>query len=144
MDFRLMHQISHGTTRFTGTPKLTSFPIGSNSTPGLIANSLFKIYTPVYGEKSSNIETKEVKNIENQEVKEQKGSGIPKEQLGIAEPLKRKLEEDVFQKMSHPTFKVSKFDPKIKKEKIISPVKAGSGTSALKDKKETKFFYKFK
>ena len=46
--------------------------------------------------------------------------------------------------MSHPTFKVSKFDPKIKKEKIISPVKAGSGTSALKDKKETKIFYKFK
>ena len=143
MDFRLMHQISHGTTRFTGTPKLTSFPIGSNSTPGLIANSLFKIYTPVYGEKSSNIETKVVKKIENEEVKDQKGSGIPKEEVGIAEPLKRKLEEDIFQKMLHPTFKVSKLDPKIKKEKRLLPDTAGSGTSASKNNKETKKFYKF-
>ena len=143
MDFRLMHQISHGTTRFTGTPKLTSFPIGSNCTPGLIANSLFKIFTPVYGEKSSNIETKAVKNIENQEVKDQKGSGIPKEQLGIAEPLKRKLEDDIFQKMLHPTFKVSKLEPKVKKEKIASVEKAGSGTSPLKEEKQSKKFHTF-
>ena len=39
--------------------------------------------------------------------------------MGIAEPLKRKLEEDIFQKMLHPTFKVSKLDPKIKKEKRL-------------------------
>ena len=138
-----MHQISHGHSKFTVTPKLTPFPIGSNSTPGLIANPLFKIYTPVYGEKSANIELKVLKNIEEDNIEDQTGSGKPQEKLGSSEPLKRKLEDDVFRKMIHPTFKVSKLEPKIKKEKMTSVEKTGSGTAALKEPKQTKKFHQF-
>ena len=142
MDFRLMQQITHGNTKFTGTPKLPPFPIGRNSTPGLIAKSLFQIYTPTYGPKSVNIETKEVKKVD-EEIGNQRGSGQSKDKT-TGDTLKRKLENDVYQKMMHPTFKISKFEPNIKKEKTLIK-KKGSGSTNL-TKKETnpeKKYHKF-
>ena len=59
-----MQQMKQGTTKFTKNPQLTVFPIGNNSTPGLIANSLYQIYTPTHANKSVNIELKEVKEVE--------------------------------------------------------------------------------
>ena len=139
-----MQQMKHGNTKFTGTPQLTPFPIGSNSTPGLIANSLFQIYTPVYGEKSANIETKEVKTVDETKVKDQKGFGDTQEKLAISEPLKRKLDNNIFQKMLHPTFKVSKLEPKMKKEKMPIAQKTGNGSATLLiETKQEKKFHKF-
>lgn len=139
MDFRLMQQMTHGNTKFTGNPKLTVFPIGNNSTPGLIANSLFHIYTPSHAGKSSNIELKEVKKVDKEEVSEQTGSGQP--QIKATDGLKRKFENDVYEKMMHPTFKVSKLKPnKNPGEKVII---SKTGNGSLKQTKQEKKFHKF-
>ena len=140
MDFRLMQQINNGHSKFTTSPKLTGFPIGTNITPGLIANSLYQIYTPVYGEKSPNISTKEVKEID------QEGSGVEdvSSNSSISGGSKRKLEDDIFQKMLHPTFKVGKLEPKMKKVKLSPGLKSGNGssTTVMATEKEKKY-YKF-
>ena len=139
MDFRLMQQINNGHLKFTTSPKLTAFPIGTNITPGLIANSLYQIYTPVYAEKSPNISTKEVKKID------QEGSGVQEESGNSSiSGSKRKLEDDIFQKMLHPTFKVGKLVPKLKKIKLAPGLKSGDGspTTVMATEKEKKY-YKF-
>ena len=139
MDFRLMQQINNGHLKFTTSPKLTAFPIGTNITPGLIANSLYQIYTPVYAEKSPNISTKEVKKID------QEGSGVQEESGNSSiSGSKRKLEDDIFQKMLHPTFKVGKLEPKLKKIKLSPGLKSGDGspTTVMATEKEKKY-YKF-
>ena len=139
MDFRLMQQMKQGTTKFTKNPQLTVFPIGNNCTPGLIANSLFQIYTPTHANKSVNIELKEVKEVDEQKVTNQTGSGEP--QTKANDSLKRKLETDIFEKMMHPTFKVSKLKPsKSSDEKVILP-KVGNGS--LKETKQEKRYHKF-
>ena len=142
MDFSLMQQISHGSTKFTSLPKLTAFPIGANLTPGLIANSLYQIYTPLHSEKSPNVESKQVKRVELEKIEEQKGAGHNEEPIKSSEPLKRKLEDDVFQKMLHPTFKVSKLQPKVKKEKNATAQKSG-GSSSMTLKETQKKYHKF-
>lgn len=136
-----MQQMNRGHIKFTGRPQLTPFPIGSNSTPGLISNSLFQIYTPAYGEKSPNIETKELKKIDEEKPSDQSGSGQLQEKH-LLEPLKRKLDDDIFQKMLHPTFKVSKLEPKTKKERALPIPKSGNG-STLNEPKQEKKFHKF-
>ena len=136
-----MQQMTHGNTKFTGTPRLTAFPIGNNCTPGLIANSLFQIYTPSYGPKSLNIERKEVKKVDEDKISNQTGSGEPEKKVNTSELLKRKLEKDVFQKMMHPTFKVSKLEPRTSQQEKMFVPKAGNGS--LKQAKQEKKYHKF-
>ena len=139
MDFRLMQQMKQGTTKFTKNPQLTVFPIGNNSTPGLIANSLYQIYTSTHANKSVNVELKELKEVDKQKVTNQTGSGEP--QTKTNDSLKRKLETDIYEKMMHPTFKVSKLKPsKSSDEKVILP-KVGNGS--LKETKQEKRYHKF-
>ena len=139
MDFRLMQQMKQGTTKFAKNPQLTVFPIGNNSTPGLIANSLYQIYTSTHANKSVNVELKELKEVDKQKVTNQTGSGEP--QTKTNDSLKRKLETDIYEKMMHPTFKVSKLKPsKSSNEKVILP-KVGNGS--LKETKQEKRYHKF-
>jgi hypothetical protein len=82
---------------------------------------------------------KELKEVDKQKVTNQTGSGEP--QTKTNDSLKRKLETDIYEKMMHPTFKVSKLKPsKSSDEKVILP-KVGNGS--LKETKQEKRYHKF-
>ena len=130
MDYTLMQKM-RGNNFFLSNPRLTKFPMGSSSTPGLFASSLYQIYTPVYHEKPINEAEKEVKmDIDTP-------AAAPAEtQEGFGATRKRNLDETVYEKMMHPTFKVSK----LKNENVAGE---GSSKKVNTTEKQQKKYYKF-
>ena len=111
-----MKRMVRGKTIFVSQPRLTAYPTGGYKTPGAGgAKKVFKVYHPVHSQIPSVL--KQEKAMEN-EVKKQEGFGNPPDDVmeteGSSSSQKRKINEDVFKKMQHPIFKVSK----IKKTKI--------------------------
>jgi hypothetical protein len=140
MDFSLMQQMVYGNTRYTQNPHLTSFPIGTASTPGLIADSLYQWYTPIHSRQGVNVEGKKLIKVE-QDQPTQSGFGKVEENVPGPHSLKRKLNNDVFEKMMHPTFKIAKLQPTHFKKEKSNMEKSGEGASNLKPKQTKEKLY---
>jgi hypothetical protein len=131
MDYRLMQQM-RGHNFFIANPRFTRFPVGSSSTPGLFAPSLYQMYTPIHHPSLINEAEKQVKA--EVDMPAAAAPAETQEGFGAVDPnvtKKRKLDETIYEKMMHPTFKVSK----LKEEKKKNENLAGEGTS--------KKYYKF-
>jgi len=141
MDYKLMQQM-RGNNFFLPNPRFTKFPLGSSSTPGLFASSLYQMYTPVHHAKPINEAEKQVK----MEVDTPASPAETQEGFGAIEPnatRKRKLDETIYEKMMHPTFKISKLKV-LKEEKKKNENLAGEGSSKVnKPEKQQKKYYKF-
>jgi hypothetical protein len=137
MDHTLMQQL-RGNNYYLQNPRFSTFPLGTTSTPGLFASSLYQVYTPVHHPKPINEAEKQLK-------KEIETSAAPAEiQEGFGavehnESRKRKLDETILEKMMHPTFKISKL--KVGKEEEN---KSGAGGSKKNTpEKSQKKYFKF-
>ena len=134
MDYTLMQKM-RGNNFFLSNPRLTKFPVGSSSTPGLFASSLYQIYTPVYHEKPINEAEKEVK-MDIDTPAAAPATAPAEVQEGFGATRKRKLDETLYEKMMHPTFKVSQ----LKNENLSGE---GSSKKLNKPEKQQKKYYKF-
>ena len=137
MDYRLMQQM-RGHNFFIPNPRFTRFPVGSSSTPGLFAPSLYQMYTPIHHESPINEAEKQVKT--DLDTPAAAAPAETQEGFGAVNPnaaKKRKLDETIYEKMMHPTFKVSK----LQVEKMKNENLAGEGTSKVS--KQQKKYYKF-
>ena len=136
MDYKLMQQM-RGNNFFLQNPRFTKFPVGSASTPGLFASSLYQMYTPVHHENPINEEEKKVKMEIDTPVAAQEGFGTVESNA----TRKRKLDETIYNKMMHPTFKISKLKG-LKEEKKKNENFAGEGSSKINRPQQEKY-YKF-
>jgi len=141
MDYKLMQQMK-GNNFFLANPRFTKFPLGSSLTPGLFASSLYQMYTPIHHANPINEAEKQVKT-------EDKTPGAPaevQEGFGAVDPnstRKRKMDETIYEKMMHPTFKISKM--KVSgEEKTKTEILTGEGSSKMKKaEKQQKKYFKF-
>lgn len=124
MDFKLMNQIRSGRTLIGSNIRLTPYPVGEFRTPGIGTKSLYSIYTPIYNSKS----VSEKKDKPLQDSKE-----LPSQQEGSGDDFanksgnKQKMNPELYEKLQHHIFKVSKFDPS--KKLIKKEEKLGEGSS---------------
>jgi hypothetical protein len=138
MDFRLMQQMVSGHNIFVPNPQLTAFPVGLYSTPGLIANPLYQIYAPVHQEKPVNAEKKIV--ADEEDLSGQIGSGKVEEKPSTSqEAKKRKLGDDIYEKLMHPQFNVRKLQPLTGEGSSKKPKKEKPEKEVKKEKPEKKY-----
>ena len=130
-------QQMRGNNFFLANPRFTKFPLGSSITPGLFASSLYQMYTPTHHASPIHEAEKQVKT----EVDTPGAPAEVQEGFGAVDPnatRKRKMDETVYEKMMHPTFKISK----MKVEKTKSEKFTGEGDPKMKkaEKQQTKYF----
>jgi hypothetical protein len=127
MEAHLMKQMVRGRTLFVSQPRLTPYPCGGYKTPGAgMTKSLYNVYQPIHTEMDNGLKlNKEVASEIKKQNEKQEGFGnpLPAESMDIETSNKRKIDEDVFQKMQHPIYKVTK----IKKPKIEAQLAIGKG-----------------
>ena len=129
MESNLLNQMVRGKTIFVPQPQLTPYPVGGFKTPGAGGvKPMFNVYQPVYQQISTGLkQEKKLSADDDSDKKVQEGFGNPPpepEEPMVAESSssgKRKIDEDVFKKMQHPIFKVSKV------KKLKTEVKIGKG-----------------
>ncbi len=128
-----MKRMVRGKTIFVSQPRLTPYPTGGFKTPGAGGTKkLFRVYQPSHQQIPTGL--KQEKAIEN-EIKKQEGFGNPSqdsmETESSSSSQKRKINEDVFEKMQHPIFKVSKIKKtKIEPEFLLTVGKGNNSLSA--------------
>lgn len=135
-------QQMRGNNFFLANPRFTKFPVGSSSTPGLFASSLYQMYTPLHHESPINEAEKQLK----MEIDALAAPAEVQEGFGAVAPnmsRKRKLDKTIYEKMMHPTFKVSKLnvsgEQKMKNENLM-----GEGSIKVdKPEKKPKKYFKF-
>ena len=135
-------QQMRGNNFFLANPRFTKYPVGSSSTPGLFASSLYQMYTPLHHANPINEAEKQVK----MEIDTPAAPAEAQEGFGSVEQnasRKRKLDETIYEKMMHPTFKVSKLKAS-NEEKPKNANLTGEGSSkANKPEKQQKKYFKF-
>jgi len=128
--------MKRGLTRFSRSETLTSYPVDELKTPGISATPLFNLYTPIadtYQSGKLDVQKDIIDEPKLQIKEELSGAGaVPVEPVASGSGHKRKIDNDVFEKMLHPTFKVSKVIPKKELKKQKKEEQAGEGSSKRK------------
>ena len=164
MESNLLNQIKRGKTLFVSQPRLTPYPCGGYKTPGAGGSkTLYNVYQPMNYEVPTGL--KQEKATVDTTVETQKGAGFvekksePMEIVAGTSTQKRKIENNVFNKMQHPIFNVSTIKkPKIqpeagslqpeatrsnaKVEQKIEPI-TGKGANSYSLRNSERKYYKF-